>query len=95
MFSLKIMFMARWFWRFLSVVGALARLGYLLSRSGAHFGPRKPALGVLRKQIANEILPVVVENLRQTKKTSIPSSRFIWPMNLRIMSPIAFVAIHL
>jgi hypothetical protein len=49
-------------------VGTLALVLYLGWQAWMNFGPRKPELSPLRRQIADEVIPQIVEDLRQGKK---------------------------
>lgn len=59
--------MFKWFLRLATVVGSLALLLYLGWLGWSRFGPRPPELSALRRQLADQILPSIVEDLRKGK----------------------------
>ena len=60
--------MFKWFWRFLTVVGTLALVLYLFSLGWMHFGPQKPQVSVLRKQLADQVINTIADDLRKSKE---------------------------
>lgn len=47
----------RWQYRAFIQAGTLAFAGYLAWLGWVHLGPRKPEVGPLRKQVADQIVP--------------------------------------
>lgn len=56
-----------WLFRLLVFLGVAALAGYLLLQGWFYIGPTKPEVGMLRKQTANEMVPLIVEDLRKAK----------------------------
>jgi len=59
----------RWQYRAFFQAGTLAFLCYLAWLGWVNLGPRKPEVGPLRKQVADQIVPQVVEDLRAARQT--------------------------
>ncbi len=57
----------RWLVGFLTLVGSLALVSYLLWLGWTHFGPRKPQVSALRRQVAEQVVTSVIEDLRKNK----------------------------
>jgi hypothetical protein len=57
----------RWLVGFLTLAGTLALVFYLSWLAWGRFGPRKPPVSALRRQVAEQVLPAVVEDLRKNK----------------------------
>lgn len=57
----------RWLVGFLTLAGSLALVFWLLWLGWTHFGPRKPQLSALRRQVAEQVVPSVLEDLRKNK----------------------------
>ncbi|MGA2660566.1 MAG: hypothetical protein ABSH34_24010 [Verrucomicrobiota bacterium] len=52
---------------FLTLAGSLALAACLLWLGWSHFGPRKPQVSASRRQVAEQVVPSVVEDLRKNK----------------------------
>ena len=57
-----------WQYRALTQFGVLAVAAYLAWLGWVHLGPRKPEVGSLRKQVADQIVPQVVQDLRAVRQ---------------------------
>ena len=62
------MFSLKWFFGFLTALGTAALALYLAWQGWSHFGPRKPGLGAERRQLVDQVMPQVVEDLRQARR---------------------------
>ena len=62
------MFSFKRFLNLLTGLGSMALVLYLAWQGWSHFGPRKPELGAVRQQLVDEVMPQVVEDLRQARK---------------------------
>ncbi len=61
--------MLRWQYRAFIQAGTLAFAAYLAWLGWIHLGPRKPEVGPLRKQVVEQIVPQVVEDLRVARQS--------------------------
>lgn len=57
-----------WKWRALTSVGSVSLALWLFWLGWTHLGPRKPEVGPMRKQVAEQILPQIVEDIREARK---------------------------
>ena len=62
------MFRFKWFFGLLTGLGTAALVFYLAWQGWSHFGPRKPELGPVRRQLVDEVMPQVVGDLRLARK---------------------------
>lgn len=62
------MFKLKWFVGLLTSSGTLALACYLAWEGWSQFGPHKPELGAVRRQLVDEVMPQVVEDLRLGRK---------------------------
>jgi hypothetical protein len=60
--------MSKYFWAWLTLVGTVALAAYLAFQAWVHFGPAKPQLSHLRRQVADQTLPLVLADLRQGRQ---------------------------
>jgi hypothetical protein len=49
-------------------IGAIGLILYLLSQGWAYFGPKKPQVGPLRRQVADHVIPKIVDDLRNSRQ---------------------------
>lgn len=59
--------MSRGFWHFLTLVGTIGLIGYLGWEGWKRVGPRRPELNAVRRQLADDMVPEVVEALREAR----------------------------
>jgi len=59
--------MLKWPLRLMSRIGTIALIAYLLWIGWQHLGPRKPDVSPMRMQIANELVPEIVSDLREAR----------------------------
>jgi len=61
--------MLRWHVSFISKAGALALILFIAWQGWETLGPRKPAIGPVRQELADKLLPTIVEDLRVSRGT--------------------------
>lgn len=59
--------MSRGFWHFLTLVGTVGLIGYLGWEGWKRVGPRRPELNAVRRQLADAVIPEVVEAVREAR----------------------------
>jgi len=60
--------MAKWLSSAVARIGALALVGYIAWLGWEHLGPRKPEIGPVRKELADQLIPNIVEDVRTSRK---------------------------
>ena len=58
----------RWPWAMVSKIGALALVVYLGWQAWDYLGPRKPEIGPVRRAVIDDLVPQVVEDMRQARQ---------------------------
>ncbi len=56
--------MLRWQWRAFTSIGSVSLAMWLFWLGWTHLGPRKPDVGPLRQQVAEQVIPQAVEDIR-------------------------------
>lgn len=64
---MKLVSVTKIFWGGLKLAGAVALIAYLAFQVWSCLGPTKPQLSHLRRQVAAQLLPQMVEDLRKSK----------------------------
>lgn len=59
--------MVGWLTKLLPKVGAVALAGYIAWLGWAHLGPRKPEIGPVRRELADRVVPKIVEDIRTSR----------------------------
>lgn len=60
--------MFRWRWLALSRLGTVVLVGYVAWLAWERLGPHKPEIGPVRRELANKIIPAIVDDLRNSRK---------------------------
>ncbi|MBM3878979.1 MAG: hypothetical protein FJ387_04570 [Verrucomicrobia bacterium] len=59
--------MSKLFWGLLTLVGTVALMAYMAHQAWTHFGPAKPQVSQRRREVADQLLPQIVEDLRKAR----------------------------
>ncbi len=59
--------MLKWPLSILSRVGAVTLVGYIAWLSGESLGPHKPEIGSVRQELADKVIPKIVEDIRTSR----------------------------
>ena len=56
-------------WQILSRIGTISLALYIAWQAWDYLGPRKPEIGPVRKQVADQLIPAIVEDLRTSRQS--------------------------
>lgn len=61
--------MTKKIWAIVTILALVLLAGYIASRLWEVIGPHKPEVGPMRKQVADQVIAVIVEDLRNSQQT--------------------------
>ena len=57
-------------WSMMTKLGTVALIGYIAWLGWEHLGPRKPEMGPVRRELADTVIPKIVEGIRRSGQSS-------------------------